>query len=191
MKKYLIILGFIMCFLNSAAEAKTIKVSALTAFSTENPSPIFKVQTLEPLEIEDNISIESGTIVTGQVCRIQSPQRGKRDSYFEFIPTSLMYNEQIINLDTSNTIARIVGYEPITPTEIAKSVAKKSIGLFYKGATQGISFVEGIAKAEDGERIKSGLTKVYKDSPLSYIEIGDELNISEGDIIILKLKKIR
>ena len=43
-------------------------------------------------------------------------------------------------------------------------------------------------KNEDGNRIESGVKKVYKDSPLSYVEKGEELNIRPNDKFYLIFK---
>lgn len=191
MKKILFIFAFILFFLTSSVQAKTIKVISMSDFSTKNPLPTYEVKTLQLECFKDGTIIEEGTVISGQVVKVQSAQRGKRDGYFEFVPSSITYNGETKIIRNPISVARVIGYEPIEPQELVVSVAKKAAGFAVKGATQGISFVEGLVQAEDGERLKSGFMKVYKDSPLAYIEVGDELNVKAGDVLVLKFKKLK
>lgn len=191
MKKILLVFTFLLFFTASKAQAETLKVISLEKFSTANPASTYSVQTIEKKEFKNGMVLEAETIIAGKVERIQPPRRGKRNAYFVFIPTSTTYNGITKTSEKPIIMAQVVGYKPINPTGMVYSVAKKAVGFAVKGASLGISFVEGVAQAEDGTRIKSGFIKTYKDSPLAYVEIGTELNIEVGDTLILKLKKIK
>lgn len=189
MKKILLFI-FIILFITSSAEAKTIKVISLKSFSTEFPAPTFKVQTIKKEAITEDIILEQNSIISGIVLRVESPKIGKRDSYFEFIPTKITYNGVTQEIEHPVIIVRVLGYNSINPKELTFNVARKAANFFFKGAISAIEFIDGAIEAENGQRIKSGVMKVYKDSFLSYIEAGKELNIKTGDLLTLKVKKI-
>lgn len=191
MKRKILIVAFFILFLPLGVFAKTIKVLSLDEFSTEYPSSTYSVQTIQQEVLQDGTVIEEGTVISGHVLSVQNAKRLKRDGYFEFIPTTFMYRGEYINNIPSGIVARVVDYEPLEPQEFVLSVAKKAAGFAVKGATQGISFVEGVVKADEGERLKSGIVKVYKDSPLSYIEAGSELYVKRGDVLVLQFKKLK
>ncbi len=188
MKKCIFKFLFIILLLTSSVQAQTLKVISMEPFSTAEPSPTYTVKILEPIIFPDGVILDAETYICGNVTRIQSPQRGKRNSYFVLNPTLAVFNDKTISLEKYRLEAKVVGYKPIEPAKLAVSAAKKATNLFFKGASLGISFAEGVAQAEDGNRLKSGLTKSYKDSPLSYIEAGKELNVAVGDILILSFK---
>jgi len=191
MKKTLLAFVFIFFSLTSCAQAQTLKVVSIDGFSTKNPSAICRVQTLETTELADNFFLESGTIISGTVVQAHRPKFGKRDSYLEIIPTSITNNDKTINITKSKLTAKVVAYKPIAPQALAGNVAIKAANLVVLGASQGISFTMGATQAKEGTRIKSGLERMYKDSFISLLEAGSELNINQGDILILKIKKIR
>ena len=195
MKKLLLISMGLIFLITSSAQAKNIQVISMDKFSTAHPSKTYSVQVLEKEEFKDGRVYEAGTIITGKVVKVENARRGKRDGYFEFVPTSLTLENTTYQIKNPNITAKVVGHAPIdsktTTAALMGNAAKGAVGFIFKGASQGISFVEGIKEAEDGKRIKSGFTKVYKDSPLSYIEEGAELKVKEGDLILLKFKKLK
>ena len=186
MKKFYIMLVMTFFLFPAKVFAQDVKVLALERFSTESPSSSFRVQAIEKAEIYPGIYIEEGTIISGCVFRVEGPKRLKRDGFFEILPERFIYKgiDEKISLD--NVALRVVDYQPIDTKKLAVRAAKTVSGIFVKGASQGISFAQGVAQAEDGERLKSGFVKMYKDSPLVYIEEGDEMVVDVGDILILK-----
>lgn len=190
MKKILLILSIFILF-SSGAEAKTLRVLSLKSFSTLNPSPTFSVQTVQRECLSQDLVLEPGTIISGIVLKVEPPKRGKRNSYFEFIPTQTTYKGQSEKIKHSVIVAQVVGYNPVKPTTLAFNVTRKVANFFLKGAISAIEFADGAIEAQDGQRLKSGAMKAYKDSFFSYIEPGKELNIERGDILTLKIKTIR
>jgi len=189
MKKKLLTFAFIFYLLTSVVHAQTIKVIALNKFSTKNPSSEYQVQIIKTEEIAEKFLLETGTIISGYVTELHKPKRGKVDSYFEFQPTSISYEGQTTDITQSNIVGVIVAYKPINPQSLVGNVAIKAANFFVLGSSQAISFTLGAAQAKNGNRIKSGLQRVYKDSFVSFIEPGKELEINTGDILVLKLKK--
>lgn len=189
MKKLLTAVLILIC-LTSCVMAKTIKVMALDSFSTQNPSSEFRVKTLNTEEIYGEFFMPMESVISGSVIEVHKPKRGKLDGFFEFQLNSYNSNGEIMDVSSAKIEAVVVDYEPIDPKALSLYVARKATNIAFKGASLGIAFVEGAAKAESGKRIKSGFIGAYKDSPLSYLEYGDELNVQPGDILVLKLKKL-
>lgn len=190
LKKFLPLIFTIFLF-SSSVQAKTLKAEALDDFLPKYPKGIFRVKILETQEIKKDSFIDAGTIICGQVIAIKGPQRGKRDGYIEFVPIEITCNGVTQKIEQPVIAARVSGYKPINPKELTFNVMRKTANFFFKGAISAVEFIDGAIEAENGQRIKSGVMKVYKDSPLSYIETGKELNVKTGDILTLKLKNIR
>lgn len=192
MKKFLFVIVFILLFMGSNVYAETVRVKALAPFSTQNPSAIFTAEVVETEVFKSGFILYSGSVISGKVVYVAPPKRGKRDAYFEFLPTSFTYEGVTKTAKKPMAIAKVVAYSPIDTKKLAGKAVKTAASLFVKGASLGISFVQGVAQADEGEnKIISGVEKTYKDSPLSYIEVGDELNIDVGDELVLIVKKIR
>lgn len=191
MKKFLSLFVIVVCFLASSVQAKTIKVEALQDFTTVNPAPTFRIKTLEPEELPFDTFLPKNTVISGILLKANAPQIGKRNSYIELIPTEMSYKEKVIPLRNSKLTAVIVAYAPLSNKEIAVNVARKTANIFLRGLISVVEFVQGAAKAKDGERVKSGVLNAYEDSFFSYIEPGKDLNIHKGDTVYLKIKKIR
>ncbi len=184
--KKIIILLFILLFAQSA-HAQTIKVSAVDSFSSEHPASVFSIKTLEDNRIQ-GMFFKSDTIISGIVLRVHDPSRGKRDGYFEFIPTSITYQGKSVKINMPKTSAEVMYYKPVDPPKEALDVTLKVANFFLRGLITVAEFAHGAIEAPNGQRIKSGATEAYKDSFLSYVEVGQKLNIRPGDILILKLK---
>lgn len=190
MKKIFLTILFSFIFgLPVSAKTQTVKIIALSDFSTESPSHLFRAEIIEDKEFKGEL-LESGTIIEGLVTRVENPKRGKQNAYFVFLPYIIFHDEQMVVSQKPFAVAKVVGYSPIDTKKLVGRVFKTAANFAIKGASFGISFVEGAAKAEEGERIQSGLVNIYNDSPLSYIEPGKDLNIEPGDILIIKLKEI-
>lgn len=192
MKKFLFVIVFILLFMGTNVQAETVRVRALEKFSTTNPSDTFTAEVVETEVFKNGFVLYSGSLISGKVVYVAPPKRGKRDAYFEFLPTSFTYKGVTKTTKRPMAIARVVAYSPIDTKKLAGKAVKTAASLFVKGASLGISFVQGVAQADEGEnRIVSGVERTYKDSPLSYVEVGDELNIDLGDELVLIVKKIR
>lgn len=191
MKKVLLAIVLVMFFLPLKVNAKTIKVVSLEHFSTKFPSKVYNIQTLKTECIGDGIFIEKGTIISGYVTRVQHPQLFQRDSYFIFRPVLLTYDGKSTNISQSQFIGKVVGVKHIDPEAYAGNLAIKAANFVLLGSSQAISFAMGAADAQDGEKIKGGLGRMYQDSLIKCIEPGQELNINIGDTLILKINKIR
>ncbi len=183
-KKGFVIISLILLF-PSAALAETLKVEALSAFSTEEPESSMRVKILEDAALDD-IVLYKGDILSGKTTDIVSPKRLKRNASFSFIPET--YTDK-----SGKTHKFLKEYKgryafPLDKAGLAKTAGLAIGGYFVKGLSLGVNAIEGAVKNEEGNRLKSSAVKVYENSPLSYIETGDELNILEGDIFLLKFR---
>lgn len=166
--------------------AKPIAVEALSDFTTENPPKEMSIKLLEDIAVDDTLTIKAETIVDGNVVDVTDPKRLKRNASFTFVPTSYK--------DERGQVVVIKNYYPAKYTtkvnkgQLAKSAALSVGNFFVKGLSIGYSAVEGAIKNEKDNRFKSSVTEVYQDSPLSYVEKGEELVIEKGQLFFLNFR---
>jgi len=190
MKKNFLTSALIILLAASSVMAKTLKVTALEDFSTDNPSTEFKIKVNDTQEFFGELLFPQDTVISGSVIEVHQPKRGKRNGFFEFQLNSYYCGGDVIDISAARIEGIVVGYKPINPKAVGFYVAKKATNFIFKGASLGIAFVEGVATAQEGTRIKSGFINMYKDSPFSYLEKGADLNVETGDILVLKIKKL-
>lgn len=188
MKKVLIFLFVIFCFASST-QAKTINVVSLNRFSTETPTPTFKVRTIEREIISKDLILESDTIISGIILKVNSTKFFKCKSSFDFIPTEITYQGVTEKINHPRIVARVVGYSPANFTELVTNIGLKAANIFLKGAISAAEFTQGAIEGDYGQKFQSGVAKVYQNSMLYYIGPGLDLNINEGDMIMLKIIK--
>lgn len=191
--KKLISIFIIFIFTTLSASAETLIGIAMSEFSTENPSESFAVKIEEALSIDNLKTYEAGTVFYGKVTKVVNGQVGKRKGYFEFMPTHYATTSGVYEIYQNKINILVSFYKPFDK-ESAKELAQTGIttaaGMIFQIPllSQGVSFVKGVAKPEeDTNRIVSGVKKVYKDSPLSYVEKGEELYVHQGQEVKLKI----
>lgn len=189
MKKFLFIFTFALFLSTSSVQAKTVKVVALENFSSQQPSSTFTVQTIESKQISKDIFIPTNTIFSGLVLKVEDPKRGKRNSYIEFVPTSLTYEGKTTPITHASMNAKIASYTYTDPKTQTLDIGLKVANILLRGLVSVVEFVQGAATAQNGTRIKSGVMNVYNRSFLTYVEVGKELNIKKGDTLTFKLTK--
>lgn len=186
MKKFCWTIFLLLIILSQPVLAKPIAVEALSDFTTENPPKEMSIKLLEDIAIDDTLTIKAETIVDGNVVDVTDPKRLKRNASFTFVPTSYK--------DERGQVVVIKNYYPAKYTtkvnkgQLAKSAALSVGNFFVKGLSIGYSAVEGAIKNEKDNRFKSSVTEVYQDSPLSYVEKGEELVIEKGQLFFLNFR---
>ena len=167
--------------------------TAQEPFSTAEPSKTFQVKLDEAVELEDGSRLNANSILYGKVFQVEDGLRGKRQGYFKFYLQKYITEEGVTDVSRKNVVIKVSHYEPIDKKEVAKKVATTgattvaSKVLKVPGISQGVSFVKGAVKTEDGEnRLKNGAKQVYKDSPLSYVEKGCSLILQSGEQVKLR-----
>lgn len=186
MKKFCWTIFLLLIMLSQPVLAKPIAVEALSDFTTENPPKEMSIKLLEDIAVDDTLTIKAETIVDGNVIDVTDPKRLKRNASFTFVPTSYK--------DERGQVVVIKNYYPAKYTtkvnkgQLAKSAALSVGNFFVKGLSIGYSAVEGAIKNEKDNRFKSSVTEVYQDSPLSYVEKGEELVIEKGQLFFLNFR---
>lgn len=184
MKKFIYTLIALM-FLQISSLAATIKVESLSDFSTENPAKSLTVKAVTSLELDD-ISIQPNYILTGNIVDVKPPKRLKRDARFSFELTH--YADESGNFYSVKKGIKGKYTNKFDYKHAAKSAALGVGSYFVTGLSSGYYAVEGAVKNEEDNRLKSSVVSVYENSPLSYVEKGEHLNISKNQIFILKFK---
>ncbi len=186
MKKYLVLL---FCLITIPAYAGvTVEVQALTPFDSTKPPATMRFRTLDNVSFENGVTFDLNTIVDASVIDVKFPKRGKRNASFTLRPTSYTANGVTKEISDFEFTAKYKAKREIDKGKMALSAATTVGGYFVHGLSQGVSLVKGMVKNEEGNRIKSGAVQVYEDSPLSYIEKGEELYIYENEIFYLRFK---
>lgn len=185
MKKLLLLFGVII--LSQPVFAKTIPVQATAGFSTENPTENMTVIALDDLYLDkENILFHSGCTIYGKVVDVKSPKRLKRDAGFGIV---------VEKYQDKNGVLKEIPYECSAKftTEIDKKLMAKKAALsvgnhFVEGLSMGYHAIEGAIKNENDNRLKSSVTSVYENSPLSLVKKGEDIYINKGDIFFLNFK---
>ncbi|MCM1265878.1 MAG: hypothetical protein NC200_06730 [Candidatus Gastranaerophilales bacterium] len=186
MKKFLV---FICIFVATAIPtlADTMAVQAVTPISTERPDEILKVRVIRDCTLGD-IELKIGYIIEGKMLTVTDPKRLKRDASFSFYPMNY------IDSDGNSTHIPVLYIGNFTPKfevdagKLAKTAVLSVGDHFIKGISYGFYAVQGAVQNDDGNRISSAFNSVYKNSPLSYIEKGSQLDIKPSTCFGLKFK---
>lgn len=192
-KKTLLVLFCIIFQVSATMAAVQMKVSAQKEFRTDKPDYNINVKVLKDTEL-GNYEIPEGAILECKILEIVDPKRGKRNAGFYVKPESYFYNGNNFQIKEdiygkySKTVLSKEELKKIPPAKMVKNAALAVGNHFVKGLSLGVSMVEGVIKNEEDNRIKSGVKKVYKDSPLSYVEEGEQLDLKPGDEFYLVFK---
>lgn len=190
MKKVLLIF-VVMIYTAIGAYATTITGVALSEFSTENPVSTFSVKIQDNFSVNNMDLYKAGTVFYGKVTKVVNGQVGKRQGYFEFTPTHYATSDGVFKINRNNLNVRVKYYKPFdkkSAVKLAETGVTTVAGFVFNVPllSQGVSFVQGAVKQEDDtNRVVNGLKQVYKDSPLSYVERGEELHLQVGQEVKL------
>ena len=182
MKKFLNFSLLSLLLLASPVFAKTVAVEAMSGFTTENPPREMSVKLLEDIVLDDNTTLAADYVIDGKIVDVTDPKRLKRNATFTFVPVSYKDKNGIKAYCPAKYTTKI------NKGELAKSVGLGVGSFFVKGLSLGYSAVEGAIKNEQDNRFKSSVTNVYNDSPLSYVEKGEELVIEKEQVFFLNFK---
>lgn len=190
MKKILFKVGLLtaICLCILPAYAERLHVQAMSDFSTFSPVNTITFKALNAIELSPEVKIWSGDVIEARINEVIPPKRLKRNASFRIVPIS--YTD---SMGTTHTInEEFVGkYSPkfeLDKGELAKNTALTVGNYFFHGLSVGYHAVEGAVKNEEGNRAKSSVVSVYKNSPLSYVENGQELEIKAGDLFSFTFK---
>ena len=184
MKKYIMLLLF-MLTVSIPVCAETMAVQAMSNISTQNPQDVIKVKVIRDCKL-GNIELKIGYILEGKMLTVKQPKRLKRDASFTFYPISYKDIDGCENRFTKVYVGEYSSKFEINPAKVAKSAVLGVGNHFVKGISAGYYAVEGAVRNEDGNRLESAVHNVYENSPLSYVEKGEQLNIKQNTCFGLK-----
>ncbi len=195
MKKTLLsILALFLSLSVANAASDALHVSLIGEFDTAHPAQKIDVSVLEDGTLGTH-NLKTGDILHCDVVKVTDPKRGKRSASFAVCPKSYTSNGETIEIDENyygKYADKVMSKEELKKVDKVK-VGKKAVltvgNHFVKGLTAGVTMAEGMIENEEGNRIESGVKKVYKESPLSYVEKGQELKMESGQQFYLKFKQ--
>lgn len=188
MKKLLLILSALLII--SPAMAKSVKVEALSDFSTENPPQFWKLKIVEGFIADNNFVVHPNSIIEGKITNVTSPKRMKRNASFTFVPHTY-YDPQIgytkdVKRDFEGKYSK---KSDITAKKVAKKGAITAGNVFIGSFVgPGVALVEGVVNNEEGNRAKSAVVSVYESTPLSLANKGTEMEFKKGQVFYMNFK---
>lgn len=187
MKKILFL--SVALIVGTSSLAETLKVEAITSFTTKNPPKNVQLKAKDEIQLTDDIKIQKGDILSGYLIDIKKPKRLKRNATFNYeIKTITNSAGQTVNIEENN-VAKFVPSMHIDKKELAKNAALSVGNHFVEGLSVSYHLVEGAVNSESGlgNRMTSAVESAYDNSILSYIRKGKEVVINTGDIFGLKI----
>lgn len=183
-----VIVAFCALFIQPVSAAEVLKVESLSTFSTSKPPQFISFKSMSSVILDENVIIPEGVIVKGRITDVKLPKRLKRNATFSVVPVSYIGADGKLVKINGEHIGKFSPKFEIDKAGAAKSAALTVGDHFVKGISMGYHAVEGAVKNEEGNRIKSSAVSVYENSPLSYIEEGQELEIKKNDLFSLRFK---
>ncbi len=186
----LLFTGFIAPAFSNDDTSNKVVVESLQDFTVEQHKNTVKFKVLEENSFENGITFEKDSVISAEITKVAEPKRGKRNGYLVIVPLSYSVPSkggENIKINDEYWVATVAGYKPFDVKKAAFSAGLSAAGYFVKGIGQIFYFGKGLISPNEGEgRLKSGAKNVYENSPLCYIEEGEEINIKTGDILLLK-----
>ncbi len=185
MKKILLTL-ICLSQISACFAADYLKVTAMEDFSTDSPKETFNVRLREEGTL-GKYELPTNSILHCQVLQIVDPKRGKRNAVFFVKPLTYTQGDETLQIQEDmygKYTTVVLSKEEIKKLPYWKMVKNGALmvgSYFVKGLSIGVAFVEGVAKNEQDNRLKSGVTKAYEESPISLVEKGEQLDIKTGD----------
>ena len=175
------------------ASSENVKVEAVSDFSTAHPAQKIDVKVVNDSTLGTH-TLKEGDIIHCKVVKVTDPKRGKRAASFAVCPISYTseghtttINENYYGKYTEKVMSK-EQLKNVDPVKVGKKAAISVGNHFVKGVAPAVYLAEGMIKNEDGNRIESGVKTVYKNSPLCYVEKGQEINIKPGQEFYLTFK---
>lgn len=166
--------------------AKTVQVEALEGFSTAAPSQTMRVKIINNIQMDNDLTLFEGYVVTGKIINVTAPQRLKKNASFAFVPISYVNFQNESQQIKGEYLGKYT--TTLNTAGLAKSAALGVGNYFVKGLSTGVTAVEGAVKNTEGNRLKSSAVALYDNSPISYVEKGEELVIKKNQIFYLNFK---
>ena len=185
MKKILLTL-ICLSQISACFAADYLKVTAMEDFSTDSSKETFNVRLREDGTL-GKYELPTNSILHCQVLQIVDPKRGKRNAVFFVKPLTYTQGDETLQIQEDmygKYTTVVLSKEEIKKLPYWKMIKNGALmvgSYFVKGLSIGVAFVEGVAKNEQDNRLKSGVTNAYEESPISLVEKGEQLDIKTGD----------
>jgi len=186
MKKFFYLFFIYFAFVSTAA-AKNVLVQSLDDFTKNDIEKVFQAQVLEQETINSSLTLPENSIIKGKIIKVEEAKRGKRNAYIIIKPETIENGENVIKIENSCLEAKVVGYSKKDFKQTALKAGLTAGGFFVKGLGQVFYFSKGLILPDsDKSRLSSAAHNVYENTPFVYIEKGDEIDIDNGDLLVLK-----
>ncbi len=196
--KRIYLLLIVLTLQTSACYAMTnLRLKAQEDFTTANAPETIQFTVVKNSQIGE-YKLKTNDIIECSL-KVKPPRRGKRNAIFYIQPNAILSGEETTEI-TKKMRGRYtklkMSKEDLKQVDKGKVAAKTAIKAgeyFAKNMTPAIVIAEGMIKNEEGNRVKSGVTQLYKDSPLSYISKGKDITLKEGEefYVVFKTRKIK
>lgn len=187
MKKF-ILTALCMPILSLTAQGAYLHVETVTPFSTPMPPQTVKLKSLGEMRLTQEVFIDYGDILVGEITDIKSPKRLKRNATFKFrIYYVEAFNGKTMSLSEHN-IGKYTNEFKVNKRKLATSAALKVGEMFASGISIGYRAVEGAVENHEDGVVKGAVENVYDNSLFSYIKKGVEVEKKTGDKFYLSLK---
>lgn len=157
--------------------------------NTKKISPEITLYSYGDYLLNNELSISDGEKITLKLDEYVSPKRGKRNGYYK-----VTYIAPVPEGETYKSFNLKGTLRPSNPKdikEIAKSAGISAAGYVLKvpGFTQALAAAKGLITPNENEsRLKSAGENVYKSTPLTYAEKGEDFKLEPDDLAVIKLK---
>ena len=197
MKKIFLILIILILQTSACYAITNLRLKAQEDFSTANTPETINFTVVKDSQIGE-YELKTDDIIECSL-KVKPPRRGKRNAILYIQPTTIVSGEETTEI-TKKIRGRYTNLKlskndlkQIDTGKVATKTALKAGEYFAKNMAPAIVIAEGMIKNEEGNRVKSGITQLYKDSPLSYISKGKDITLKEGEefYVVFKTRKIK
>ncbi len=189
MKRIIISALFLFCSMVPSA-AENVMVESLSSFEENDNIYSFKARVVEGAIFDSGLVFEQNSTIKGEIVKTIDPKRGKRNGYIIIRPISYTIpsnDNETKNIDDEFLEAKVVGYSKKNFAKMGLNAGLTVGGHYVKGLGQIFYFSKGLIKPDEGRnRIQSAFHNVYENTPFVFLKKGEEVNIEEGDLLVLK-----
>ena len=186
----ILLLFCLLAFCSPAFAGSKVIVQSMDNYTTVSPKYQLTVKVVESHKFHSGFTLEKGSIIKGPVVKVTDPKRGKRNAYIVIRPTTYTVpskGNQTYYLKNGRLEAKVSKYHKLNKKATAEKGAVSVGGLLLPGLSQVYYFGKGYSNPEKGKtRLASGGRCAYENSPLAYVEKGQELQIKRGEYLKLK-----
>ncbi|MBQ3641755.1 hypothetical protein II906_07525 [bacterium] len=187
-----ILLTFIIILATTAATyAKSVKVESLSIVNSEQDATEFNAVILKDVKFRSGLVLKKDEVLTSHIEKFIPARRGKRSAYIIIKPVTIgEISLENYKLEGKTTTKKIISKENAKDTakEAGINTAKRITNTLLPGSEEVIDFSRGLIKPEEGKtRLQSASGNLLDDLPTKHLKKGADLDIKEGDKLVLKI----